>query len=194
MGRMRLRTGILVTAVLAILVTALSLHFSDTDLLRTLLYTPCFLAGNLLARGRHEVHGWYSSLTLLGRLIFIGMSFLFCGYAIALRASPPITNFICLLGAIGAIIVTLNESVWRDFLRKRLQQFLGQTSYSIYLVHIPVLFSCYVLLGHRMSHTLLFICYLGCVLLFSTAFYYVVEYPSLRLSRFIGTSLHHKQQ
>ena len=77
-------------------------------------------------------------LLLVALLIF--------GYAIALRAPAPVLDFFCLVSAVMLIVAALYDQRLRTALEHDVPQFLGQISYSLYLIHLPVLFVSYLLL------------------------------------------------
>ena len=185
--RTSLKTQFLATMCLLIVSTVLCLRYESSALLLTFRFGCYFLVGILLARARRQIREIYRSLSSRTRLCFVFMSFICSGYAVALRSKPSLIEFVSLLGATGAIILSLQEGKWRSFLRRDTPQFLGQISYSLYLVHIPVLFGCFVLLhSHSSSKLLLLLVYVLSALLAATLFFQIVEKPCLLLSRRIA--------
>jgi peptidoglycan/LPS O-acetylase OafA/YrhL len=85
-----------------------------------------------------------------------------------------------------AIIWSVECSLWRRALESPLLQYLGSRSYSLYLIHEPVVVAySYLVHGHPGVLGLLTIA-LPIALLLSEAFYRLVEQPSLHLARRLG--------
>ena len=190
LARAALRVGLLAETLflfVAIGVMAeLCIRDQSSDLYTTLRFGCCFLVGIQLARTRLQIAAWYAGLSPIARLALAGVTFCCFGYAIATRTPRPIIECFCLAGAIGCIVLSLQPGRWREFLRGRVPQYLGQISYSMYLVHIPVLFTCFALIGRSVSRPVILMVYLPSVLLVSTGFHYAIEGPCLRLSRRVG--------
>jgi peptidoglycan/LPS O-acetylase OafA/YrhL len=92
-----------------------------------------------------------------------------------------------LVAATMAIIWSVECSLWRRVLETPLLQYLGSRSYSLYLIHEPVVVAyAYARRGHPAVLGLLTIA-LPIALLISEVFYRLVEQPSLRLARRLGT-------
>jgi peptidoglycan/LPS O-acetylase OafA/YrhL len=91
-----------------------------------------------------------------------------------------------LAAAILAIVLSVGSSPWRRVLESPPLQYLGSRSYSLYLVHEPVVVAyAYSRHGHPTFSGLFFIA-LPLAALLSEVFYRVVERPSIRCARWLG--------
>jgi peptidoglycan/LPS O-acetylase OafA/YrhL len=92
-----------------------------------------------------------------------------------------------LVAATMAIIWSVECLLWRRVLETPLLQYLGSRSYSLYLIHEPVVVAyAYTRRGHPTVLGMLTIA-LPIALLLSEAFFRLVEQPSLHLARRLGT-------
>jgi peptidoglycan/LPS O-acetylase OafA/YrhL len=90
------------------------------------------------------------------------------------------------LGAVLAVWVALVFTTSRELLSRPRCQWLGKRSYSLYLVHEPIIVAIAFLLGGRPQTWLLLIIALPVSLLASEVFWRLVESPSVRLARGLG--------
>ncbi|MDE3104471.1 MAG: acyltransferase, partial [Acidobacteriota bacterium] len=74
----------------------------------------------------------------------------------------------------------------KRLLNKRIPSFLGRISYSLYLIHIPVLFSLVFTLHHKVGKSSMFMLYLPLSLALATAFHFAVELPCTSLGQLVG--------
>jgi peptidoglycan/LPS O-acetylase OafA/YrhL len=91
-----------------------------------------------------------------------------------------------LAAAILAIVLSVESPLWRRALESPPLQYLGSRSYSLYLVHEPVVVAySYSRRGHPTLTGLLFVA-LPLAVLLSEVFYRVVEQPSIRCARWLA--------
>ena len=166
--------------------TLLALHNLESDLFRTLRFCCFFLAGLFIAWQREPIRRWYNSLSRRTSAALLLTALLLSGYVIALRAPAPILEFLCLISAASIIVCTLYDRQLRTMLERKIPQFLGQISYSLYLIHLPVLFVSYLLIGKRMPTFFFLALYLVAAVSAATLFYFLIERPCVLLSRRMG--------
>jgi peptidoglycan/LPS O-acetylase OafA/YrhL len=142
----------------------------------TLTYASCFVLGALLAREREAIARIYASLTLWQRALFVVATFaiFYCGH-IALGIP----------GACGIVILALNSSASK-WLRHAVLEYLGRISYSLYLVHVPIVLMFFILLYGRVPLWVLVGLCLPVILGVSHLFCILVEEPSMRLGKYLA--------
>jgi peptidoglycan/LPS O-acetylase OafA/YrhL len=87
------------------------------------------------------------------------------------------------------IIFLAVEGTWCRQLEKPALQWLGKRTYSLYLVHEPLVVLAALLLGGRPSPVLTLLVVIPSALVVTALFYAVIEGPSQRLSRAVGAKV-----
>jgi peptidoglycan/LPS O-acetylase OafA/YrhL len=157
---------------------------ASEPMVTTIAFTAAFICGILIARYLEAIRGWYESLARWVKLAMalVVMLFYTCSHLVPSRVGQvPM-----LMGAAGLIVIALNSNFARRLLSLDMPKFMGRISYSLYLVHVPVLFSLSFMLHARISKTLLFLVYVALAIGLATIFNILVEEPCIRLSRRIG--------
>ena len=90
---------------------------------------------------------------------------------------------IVVLGGCGLIFSALAEPAFSRMLRWPIFQFFGRISYSIYLLHITILYILVYVFYPRISLVWLFIPFVVCVIAASFGFFHLVINPSIQLGR-----------
>lgn len=153
----------------------------------TFKYAAFFVVGILLAQYALSIRQLVARIPKAGRFGAILLSLLL--YAQAHLFPGAIKDSLILIGASGIIVAGLSEPMLSRALNWPIFQFLGRISYSIYLLHGTILFILvYIFFGH-VPLGWLFLPLLICVLIASTAFYYLVEKPSMQLGRRLAKAL-----
>ena len=151
-----------------------------------------FILGLALARNREELKITYAAQPPSLRWILGASVLLIFAYSGPLgRAFKPVDIAPALRAIAAGIIVVsaLADGRWMGFLVARPCQFLGRISYSLYLVHLSVLYSLIYLSypeGASPSGTywlILFIGYILLALMVSVTFHFLFEDPCTRLSQ-----------
>ncbi|MGH2839682.1 MAG: acyltransferase family protein [Solirubrobacteraceae bacterium] len=122
-------------------------------------------------------------------------------YALALAASPilltashwlpggrwhgPALGMVT-LGALGLVATAMAPGPFARWLRTPPMQFVGRRSFSLYLIHEPIIVAAAFALGGRPSLPLLAACALPPIALTTLLFYRVVERPAQRLGYRLG--------
>jgi peptidoglycan/LPS O-acetylase OafA/YrhL len=157
---------------------------ASEPMVATIAFIAAFICGILIAQNLQAIRGWYESLA---RLAKVGLGagvlvFYTCSHLVPSRVGQvPM-----LMGAAGLIVIALNSNLARRLLGLAVPRFLGRISYSLYLVHVPVLFALTFALHTRISKTTLFFIYVPTAIGLGTIFNILVEEPFIRLSRRIG--------
>ena len=158
----------------------------------TLHYIGFFIVGILLARHLPKAGEWYARLrTPMRALLFL---LAFAGYNLCYRwafrsGSFPkevVADWGVVLGAAGFILTALRSRRARRFLNATVPRFLGRISYSLYLIHAPVLLALTAMLRGRLTAWQQFPLYLTASLGFALLSCIAVEEPFIRLGRRMG--------
>jgi len=155
----------------------------------TLRIATIFIAGILLSKYLVTHRESLAKMPPLVRHgIFLGSLVI---YTFAHLIPSALEEGVVIVGACGLISSALAEPGFSRILRLPLFQFLGQISYSIYLVHITILYLLVYLFYPRVPLPWLFLPFVVCVLVASVAFYHLVINPSIqlghRLSKAVGS-------
>ncbi|MGO4270502.1 acyltransferase family protein, partial [Paenibacillus sp. TAF58] len=86
-------------------------------------------------------------------------------------------------GAVIIIIFALNSSLFSRLLRNYLINYLGKISYSLYLIHVVVLFTAVHSLHNILPLWCIFLLTLIVSLAISVGMYHLVERPSIQLGK-----------
>ena len=161
--------------------------------LLTLHYAAFFIFGSLLAKHLHAVNRWYSRLPVVHVTILAVLSLTLYAFGDASslfqRFSIPqdLFDWLVAVGAIMFLIFAINNRPFHIFLTSRAVHYLGERSYSLYLVHGTILFTLiHTLYGH-LRLDLLLLLYLAAALLVTEVFYRLVERPTMQLGRRLTT-------
>jgi peptidoglycan/LPS O-acetylase OafA/YrhL len=159
----------------------------------TLMYSSVFMTGILLAKCLPRVNSWFQSLSSWSRAILSAIAFLLYtwGHRLSTLIDFQYALDLCLItvGAGGYMVVALNSTAARRWLRLAPALLLGRISYSLYLVHSTVLFSLVHIFGPRLSIAEHFLLYIVMSLGIGYLFCIAIEEPFLRLSRAAGRRL-----
>jgi peptidoglycan/LPS O-acetylase OafA/YrhL len=160
---------------------------------------PMFGLGTIMAVERHRLARWgerIRSLRFSGAvwflLTFVALGLLNSYWTVrglttdqaSLTTLIPLSRALSLLGACLAIFLAI-EGSWGRWLEKPHMQWLGKRSFSLYLVHNPIVVSTAVLLGGTPGGLATLAITVPVSLLFAEGFFRVVERPSQLLGRTI---------
>jgi peptidoglycan/LPS O-acetylase OafA/YrhL len=162
-----------------------------------------FVAGSVVAFERHRLASLQELGALRGRAgivkvatLVVTVGLLSCYWPVyALHLAPRITAYLAaaargleVLGACTVIVLLLQESAGQRLFERPVVQWLGRRSFSIYLVHVPIMVSLALVLGGRPPLWLLTPVVVVCSLIIAAWFYRLVERPTLHAARSIGSS------
>ena len=150
----------------------------------TLSYCGIFLLGAGLAR-RYQVYAH-----AVDSLRPVSRGALFAGAMVLYLYPPPVWHrvamgdFCVACGALVVLTFALRQQGWvATLLRQRPMQFLGTISYSLYLLHFPILAFLSSLASARYSFGWLLLPFIATSILAAMAMYRTVEMPSMALGR-----------
>lgn len=163
------------------------------SVLTTLHYSGFFIAGIVLARNLGVIAQRYRSLSRARRTALLSLSFFL--YTQGWRVEPVIAHmwpalhaafipaeWLTVAGAAGYIVTTLNMPAVSRWLNRQFPLYLGRISYSLYLVHLAVLFALTYLLKDRITPWLQLPIFLAASFAVASIFHAMFESPSIRLS------------
>jgi peptidoglycan/LPS O-acetylase OafA/YrhL len=158
-------------------------HFAQNEALlgspqRTFYYAGFFLAGAILAEYRRTLVRIFS----LG-----GGRYALCTCILALMISwvqwPTFADMA--KGACAALLIisAISTGPPRHWLSSTFPQWLGKISYSLYLMHLPVILTAIYIFNNHLSAPAIAIMAFPAILLVSILFHYMIERPAHNLGR-----------
>lgn len=188
--RLRLAPALLTLAALTCLGTVLSMQMpSQARTFVTIHYLAVFGLGALLAKNLLQIANWYTTLgsatkvsaAFLGAVLYVSRT-----EGMASRIGS-LADFPVALGATLLVILVLNSATLKALLALGLPRFLGRISYSLYLVHVTVLFVLlHFLAGNR---PLLPAIYLAGAIACAYVLWKFVEQPSIQLGKSLSSKI-----
>jgi peptidoglycan/LPS O-acetylase OafA/YrhL len=170
-----------------------ALTIGDPDHANAAFYLPVFMMGTLMASRLEAIQEWAARR---GKAFWIATlsASLLCMVAsqVFMFAAPPSSIAGGLLwslvgaGAAGVILCAIGFGSVRNFLNFRVNQFLGRISFSLYLIHVPIIATLAFVLGDA-QWWLVGIVGLPLSLAAATVFHRFVEVPSQRLAHYVGS-------
>jgi peptidoglycan/LPS O-acetylase OafA/YrhL len=157
-------------------------HSQLSNIQHTVHYITLFAYGAVIARYRQSLTSTFQTWTTASRVIALSillMAYTYTPYSKSIGASMLID---ILIGVISGGFITFAISV-KQTRRIASLEFLGKISFSLYVIHIPILLGIRSFLYGSIPYYLLFILYLALPVLAATLLYEVIEKPSLRWSR-----------
>jgi peptidoglycan/LPS O-acetylase OafA/YrhL len=155
-------------------------------------YLPMFLAGVVLAASLPALRDRFASFQPSSRLSSAALVIICLGLvSVPWIASAingrlyAVTVGFALLGCIGLVVLALNQPWLASVLEWRPIRWLGMVSFSLYLIHVPVLVTTAFLVGPDRPFLYIPIG-LAASLAAAYGFYRAVEAPSHKLARYAG--------
>ena len=162
---------------------------------------PLFFAGAVIAVHLDAVRAWAQSrqATVLhqlawGALLLGGLMLLISPRLLAgvIGGQPELTSLTSGLTMVGAVVVVLGSFLWRPAaaaLTIAPSHWLGRVSFSLYLVHVPILIAVANVIGPGGAQWVAIIAItLPLSLVVAELFYRFVEMPAHRLSKRVGAN------
>jgi len=183
-ARAKLWAGLLAAVMFPVVANKVIGHWPPSvQSMETVGYVGTFLIGILMAKHLDQIAGWYRRRGKAEHWAMTGIVFvMYCFGHLLPHMSKPVV----LLAAIGLMVLVLNSETGHKLLAHGVPLYLGRVSYSLYLVHVPVLFALAFMLRTQIGRIEFLIVYLVAALGFASAFHRLVEQPCIRLSRQIG--------
>ncbi|HEY5229711.1 MAG TPA: acyltransferase, partial [Galbitalea sp.] len=175
------------------IVGCVALTIGDPNHADGFFYLPIFLVGTLMASRLEEIQDWSRRRSRRFWIIALATSlfFMVARQVFSFAASP--TSFAGGLlwslvgaGAAGIILCAIGFEPVRAFLNRRISQFLGRISFSLYLIHVPIIATLAFVLGDA-QWWLVGLIGLPLSIGVATVFHRYVEVPSQRLAHRVGT-------
>jgi peptidoglycan/LPS O-acetylase OafA/YrhL len=198
---LRLRTIWLIVCAVALslaffptaLLLSTVLHLGSLDAAvnttRTFHYAAFFIIGSVLAKHLHAINRWYARLKPAHAAALALISLALYGFSdassLTQRLSIPedLFDWPVAAGAVMLIIFAMNSRPFRTFLTSRTIHYLGERSYSVYLIHGTIIFTLIHTLMGRVRIGVLLLIYLAITLIVAEIFYRLIEHPSMLLGR-----------
>lgn len=172
---------------------ALPCAFLATGLLE---YMPVFVIGMLFALQRQNlaelgkrVSHW--PLITVAAILLLLSPTLFIKNSPVFRVGDAVLTLACLVGVSMVVFVTLEAPLARAVLESRIPQWLGSRSFSMYLIHEPIIVSAALMTAANgwMPWLLVVVAVIPVVLLTTEVFYRIAEHPAHLLARFVGKAV-----
>jgi len=165
----------------------------------TVALLPLFFAGSVLAVKVDAIHRWMAPRTrsvtpqIGGAILLAGCLALLTVRWMVWTVMPDEQRLLTLadslqfFGAVGLVFMAAFWPPFDRFLCARPVQWLGRLSFSLYLVHVPVLIAVGAVIG-RNHAVLTGIVSLVASLVMAELFFLAIERPAHQFSRYIGTA------
>lgn len=159
---------------------------------RAFVYLPMFMIGVVVATWLPRIVAWRPSRGTQAILVIAGPLLLISPWLIrpfeSLRFLVQPFDAIATIGALVAVVAAIVVPLFRRILESRVMQWFGLISFSLYLVHEPVVISMAHLFG---DDNLQIAGVVGILISIPLAwvFFKVVEIPSHKLSRRLGDAI-----
>lgn len=156
---------------------------------QTVWYSIFFFAGSFLAKYIHLFSvikniKWYAKLGIfLVSIILINAKAIF--YLLDI-SSYKLPQLVSLIGIMILFILVLNSKLAENLLTQKPFLWLGKVSYSLYLVHIPVIMVTTIVLGKIIPMKMAFIIAIVLSLIAAGIAYKLVEVPAIHLGKKIS--------
>jgi peptidoglycan/LPS O-acetylase OafA/YrhL len=159
-------------------------------------YLLFFFIGGIIAKHYSEIRNWASKLEIRPRWLILGTAFIIATYSEVMAYSLPERMHWEALGKLGVfisdwgfgvsaaafIVMAIGNRSIAGLLETPLLLFLGRISYSLYLVHVPILATALYLL-HRQGKLIAVVVALAAVFAGAYLFNSFIEVPCQRLGR-----------
>jgi peptidoglycan/LPS O-acetylase OafA/YrhL len=174
------------------MVGCVALTFGTPDHSNALIYLPVFMIGTLMAArldaiqewSRRRSRGFWVSAFATSLLFMIASRI----FAFATHSNSVLGGVLWSLvgvGAAGIILSAIGFGPFRSFLNRRFTQYLGRISFSLYLIHVPILATLAYLLGDA-QWWIVGLVGVPVSIGAATVFHRYVEVPSQRLAHRVG--------
>lgn len=147
-------------------------------------YLPAFMLGVVLALNRPK--GVIRSAGAVGALLLGSLIGLSANWWLPAGNAQSIGQVLTAASSLGLLICAMNAGPFRTALDTRPMQLLGRRSFSLYLVHEPIVVAIAFALGGHAGLGLLAITALPLVVVVTEAFYRMIERPSHRWARWLA--------
>jgi peptidoglycan/LPS O-acetylase OafA/YrhL len=164
-------------------------------------YTGMFILGALIGKHRKALQGvlarisntWKLVILAVGVLVYVYakpsflLSFLYEMRGLAPVVRTVIDSWCTAAGAVLIIFVALGHDGFSRILRGGTLNYLGKISYSLYLLHLPVLYGIVYSLHNAIGVWPALWFSFACTIVIACVSYHLIEKPSISLGRAITT-------
>ncbi|MBT2657098.1 acyltransferase [Bacillus sp. ISL-18] len=165
----------------------------------TLHYISLFLIGGLGAKNSDNLVGLYKKLSKSQKWILVIFSFVLYNYSglnskIAILLGIPyyseiLSDYSIALGAIIIVIISIGSVKFGQLLMLNPLKFLGKVSYSLYLFHLPVMFSLINIFYYALPMWFIYMLSVVLSLVISNIVWYLIEKPSINYGKLITSKM-----
>lgn len=166
-------------------------------------YLSFFVFGCLIAKNKVQIINFYRRLTILKKIFLLLASFIAYNFSHIIFILPyikivsafylPVVEYFMAIGAIGFLIIAMGSIRISKILLFKPIAFLGKISFSLYLLHKPILLATTYLLNKTVSLWLICIIAFILTLLISYIAWKFVEDPCMRLGKYITIRINNVQ-
>lgn len=170
-----------------------------TSLGYTIHYIGIFMIGALLAKYYQTIVHWlkekntlFKGFLLLLAVCLYSYSFLF--YNVSLAHIFIIDDWFTVIGAVIFISISLASIRLTNVLKWKPIHYIGEISYSLYLVHLPIILFMVHLLDNLIPTSLILLLSFMSSFLFASLSYHFVEIPSIKMGAKIARKIKKGEQ
>ncbi|MGO4270501.1 acyltransferase family protein [Paenibacillus sp. TAF58] len=169
------------------------LHANPTYLI-TLHYIGFFILGALIAKHRDYLKSLYTKFSKIVKFIILLTAILCYTYSwwflpnVVYAHLTIINDWAVAVGSSVFIVYSVNTSIIRRLLLFKPIHFIGKTSYSLYLFHMPALLTLINVFYGKMPVWLILIISFFASFVLAGIMYYFIEKPSILLGKILTTN------
>jgi peptidoglycan/LPS O-acetylase OafA/YrhL len=171
----------------------LALAFAPTSVSWFFNYLPFFVSGIVLAKSNFNISKTRANLLVVTGSSLLVLPWLLRGMELEFSLDTRLHNVIMLFGTSFLCLGAANPSIFSTFFEAKFAQYLGSRSYSLYLVHAPIVllvaFWVFSFEGGVKTWPLWVLPTGVLAILVSEIFFRVVESPSHALARLVRARL-----
>lgn len=188
--RTRAKTAIVVAFVLSFAAQGIMFIWPHERVVSSLHYIAFFIVGALAAKHLSSILQGFRTLSIRQHRILLIASIISLSMFQIIKHVPGrihqmlfITDWPDAIACAALLLSAMTFEPFKLFLQRPAVAYLGKISYSIYLVHATVLFTCIHLLFGRVPFLLVATIYLMSTCVVSVLFHYIVEQPATQLGK-----------
>ncbi|OIK15466.1 hypothetical protein BIV60_09355 [Bacillus sp. MUM 116] len=163
----------------------------DTSYLLTLHYISFFMIGALLSKHRKFFNSMYMRISLGFKLLILAIAILAYTFSwwffhnVFFLHFQFIDDWVIGLGCSIFIIFSVNSNIIKSIMLFKPIHFIGEISYSLYLIHVPVLLSSVNILYEKLPIGLILVSSFVFSFIAASLMYYFIEKPSIKLGKLL---------